>query len=716
MTSLGKVATGFVIRVGNACGGVLHFRQSLYYHIFYVLSSDSMQVELNFMKCHDDDPKLFFLKIFTNDYYKYCVNFCETSILKIVKLQGLCYIHYVRGVGLLKKYRNILLSVFDIVMVIVAYFVALWIRLDFSLRDISYFRHLVELIPIIVIAYFASFKILRVDKTLWSSPSVDEALRVSLASVLGFAVVFVFCEFITPIHLPLSVHFIALMLVVLSMVLVRFSYRIYRLMISLNSNNSEHSKCTLIVGAGEAGTMLLKEILQNRKFNNKVIGFVDDDPYKVGKLVMGVPVLGKSEDVCALAIKEQIEVIYIAMPSISIKKQKLIAQQCYGSMAKVYMITGTQDMIQTAGIQRLIREVSIEDLLGRKEIHLKHDDLKELIQDQSVLVTGAGGSIGSELVRQIITYQPKSIIMLDISENSIYDLQSELNIWRKEKKISEDVEFLPIIGSIRDFAVLDMIFQRSKFDIVFHAAAHKHVPLMESMPAEAVKNNIFGSHHIIELCKKYKVKRMVHISTDKAVNPTNVMGATKRFVEKMIQTIGKDGPTKFVAVRFGNVLGSNGSVIPLFKKQIASGGPVTVTDPEMIRYFMTIPEAVSLILQAAVYGEGGEIFVLDMGEPVKILDLAEKMISLAGYVPYQDIDIEFTGLRPGEKLYEELLMVEEGLRETPNPLIKVAKPMDISREQIIAELEYLRKVVSVDQTRGEIVKALMETVPTYRQS
>ncbi|MDP3306602.1 MAG: nucleoside-diphosphate sugar epimerase/dehydratase [Erysipelotrichaceae bacterium] len=616
----------------------------------------------------------------------------------------------------MKKYRNVLLSIFDIVMVIVAYFVALWIRLDFSLRSIAYFHHLVELLPVIVIAYFIAFKLAKIDKTLWTSPSVDEALRVSMASLLGFAIVFVFCEYVTPVQLPLSVHFIALMLVVLSMIFVRFSYRIYRLLSSLSGNNSEHCKRTLIVGAGEAGTMLLKEILQNKKYNNKVIGFLDDDAYKIGKLVMGIPVLAKSEEVGTLAIKENIDVIYIAMPSVSVKKQNEIAKLCYGSQAKVYMLTGSQDMIQAAGIHRSIREMSIEDLLGRKEVHLKHEDLKELIHDKSILVTGAGGSIGSELVRQIVLYQPKSVIMLDISENSIYDLQSELNIWRKEKKIAKDVEFLPIIGSIRDIAVLDMIFERSKFDLVFHAAAHKHVPLMESMPAEAVKNNIFGSHHIIELCKKHKVKQMVHISTDKAVNPTNVMGATKRFVEKMIQTIGKDGPTKFVAVRFGNVLGSSGSVIPLFKKQIASGGPVTVTDPEMIRYFMTITEAVSLILQAASYGEGGEIFVLDMGEPVKILDLAEKMISLAGYVPYQDIDIEFTGLRPGEKLFEELLMGEEGLKETPNPLIKVTKPMEISREQIIREIEYLRKVVAVDQSRGEIIKALMETVPTYRQS
>jgi len=633
-----------------------------------------------------------------------------------VNFSHLCYILLVRGVGLLKKYRNILLSLFDIVMVLLAYYIALWIRLDFSLRDMTYFHHLTELVPAIAISYFIAFKIAQVDKTLWSSPSVDEALRVSLASLFAFLIVYIICEYITLIHLPISVHFIALMLVVLMLVLVRFSYRIFRLFVSINNFKSCDDKRTIIVGAGEAGTMLLKEILQNRKYNNKVIGFLDDDIYKIGKLIMGVPVLGKTVDVEWMAIKEKVDVIYIAMPSISVKKQNQIAQLCYASKAKVFMITGSQDMIQSAGIHRSIREISIEDLLGRKEIHLKQDDLRTLLYKKSILVTGAGGSIGSELVRQIVQYQPKSVIMLDISENSIYELQSELNILKKDKRIEEDVEFIPILASIRDFSALDMIFTRGEFDIVFHAAAHKHVPLMESMPGEAVKNNIFGSHNIIELCKKHKVKKMVQISTDKAVNPTNVMGATKRFVEKMVQTIGKEGPTKFVAVRFGNVLGSNGSVIPLFQKQIASGGPVTVTDPEMIRYFMTIPEAVSLVLQAAAYGEGGEIFVLDMGEPVKILDLAEKMISLAGYVPYQDIDITFTGLRPGEKLFEELLMDEEGLKETPNPLIKVAKPMNIQREQIIRELEYLRKVVSVDQSRGEIVKALMETVPTYRQS
>lgn len=616
----------------------------------------------------------------------------------------------------MKKYRSLLLSTADISIVIMAYFIALWVRYDFSMRNITLFYHLIELIPIIAITYFLAFKIAKVDKTLWSSPSVDEALRVSLASFTGFIVVFSYCEMMTEVHLPRSVHFIALMLVVLILIFVRFTYRIYRLFVSLNNQKATEEKRTIIVGAGEAGAMLLKEILQNRKYNNKVIGFLDDDDYKIGKLIMGVPVLGKTTDVEWLAIKEKVDVIYIAMPSVSVKKQNQIAQLCYASKAKVFMITGSQDMIQSAGIHRSIREISIEDLLGRKEVHLRQDDLKTLLFKKSILVTGAGGSIGSELVRQIVQYAPKSIIMLDISENSIYELQSELNIWRKEKRILEHVEFIPIIGSIRDFAALDMIFDRGKFDLVFHAAAHKHVPLMETMPAEAVKNNIFGTQNIIELCKKHRVKKMVHISTDKAVNPTNVMGATKRFVEKMIQAESKDGYTKFAAVRFGNVLGSNGSVIPLFKKQIASGGPVTVTDPEMIRYFMTIPEAVSLVLQAASYGEGGEIFVLDMGEPVKILDLAEKMISIAGFVPYQDIDIIFTGLRPGEKLYEELLMDEEGLKETPNPLIKITQPMSISKEQIIREVEYLRKVVITDQSRGEIVKALMETVPTYKQN
>lgn len=616
----------------------------------------------------------------------------------------------------MKNYRNISLVIFDIILVLISYYFALWMRFDFSLSNIEYFKQLTNISPFIFVAYFISFKIAKVDKTLWYSPSVDEALRITIASIVGFIVVLFIDQYFRGIRLPLSVHFISLMLEVLIIVFIRFSFRIYHLLVNLNRNGSPQSKTTLIVGAGSAGTMLLKEMSQNQRFNNRVVGFLDDDIYKIGKMIMGVPVLGSTNDVVEIVIKENIDAIYIAMPSVPIKRQNQIAKLCYGSAAKVFVVSGTQDMIHKAGIHRLVREISIEDLLGRKEIHLKHDDLRSLLYKKSVLVTGAGGSIGSELVRQIVMFEPTSIIMLDISENSVYDLQTELNILKNEKKIPECVKYQPIVGSIRDLAALDTIFNKYMFDIVFHAAAHKHVPLMESMPAEAVKNNIFGSSNIIDLCKKYKVNKMVHISTDKAVNPTNVMGATKRFVEKMIQTTGTDNPTKMVAVRFGNVLGSNGSVIPLFRKQISFGGPVTVTDSEMIRYFMTISEAVSLVLQAAAYGEGGEIFVLDMGEPVKILDLAEKMISLAGFTPYKDIDIAFTGVRPGEKLYEELLMDEEGLKETPNPLIRVTKPLNIPREQIIYEIELLRKVIASNQSHDEVIKVLKEVVPTYKQS
>lgn len=380
------------------------------------------------------------------------------------------------------------------------------------------------------------------------------------------------------------------------------------------------------------------------------------------------------------------------------------------------ILSGSEDMITAAGVRRNLREINIEDLLGRNEIQLQNSELEQLIESKRILVTGAGGSIGSELVRQLIRYNPATIVMMDISENSLYELQQELNIKRKDGLINQTTSFYPIITSIRDLKGLDMVFEKGKFDVIFHAAAHKHVPLMETMPSEAVKNNIFGSHNMIELAKKYKVETFVSISTDKAVNPTNVMGATKRFVEKMIQAEREGCCTKFVAVRFGNVLGSNGSVIPVFKKQIASGGPLTVTHPEIIRYFMTIPEAVSLVLQAATYGEGGEIFVLDMGDPVKILDLAEKMITLAGYKPYEDIDIKFTGLRPGEKLYEELLMDEEGLGQTPNPLIKVAEPMHIKREEILRDLEKLRRVMNDDITRGQVITVLQEVVHTFMPS
>lgn len=614
------------------------------------------------------------------------------------------------------KYRSFLLTLTDLAIVVASYYLALWIRFDFSLAETTYFRELSQFVPYIVLVYFILFRIFKVDKTLWSSPSVDEALRVSLAAGTSATIVYLIME-VTQHHvIPTSVCIIAGILIILILEFLRFGYRVYRTLITIQKNTNPNHKRTIIVGAGEAGHLLLKEILNNKVYKNHVIGFIDDDPLKVKKMISGFPVLGKTDDVLRIVSDHNIEIIYVAMPSVSVKRQNEIAKLCYETGKKVNILSGSEDMITAAGVRRNLREINIEDLLGRKEIQLQNSELEQLIESKRILVTGAGGSIGSELVRQLIRYNPATIVMMDISENSLYELQQELNIKRKDGLINQTTSFYPIITSIRDLKGLDMVFEKGKFDVIFHAAAHKHVPLMETMPSEAVKNNIFGSHNMIELAKKYKVETFVSISTDKAVNPTNVMGATKRFVEKMIQAEREGCCTKFVAVRFGNVLGSNGSVIPVFKKQIASGGPLTVTHPEIIRYFMTIPEAVSLVLQAATYGEGGEIFVLDMGDPVKILDLAEKMITLAGYKPYEDIDIKFTGLRPGEKLYEELLMDEEGLGQTPNPLIKVAEPMHIKREEILRDLEKLRRVMNDDITRGQVITVLQEVVHTFMPS
>lgn len=614
------------------------------------------------------------------------------------------------------KYRSFLLTLTDLAIVVASYYLALWIRFDFSLAETTYFRELSQFVPYIVLVYFILFRIFKVDKTLWSSPSVDEALRVSLAAGTSATIVYLIME-VTQHHvIPTSVCIIAGILIILILEFLRFGYRVYRTLITIQKNTNPNHKRTIIVGAGEAGHLLLKEILNNKVYKNNVIGFIDDDPLKVKKMISGFPVLGKTDDVLRIVSDHNIEIIYVAMPSVSVKRQNEIAKLCYETGKKVNILSGSEDMITAAGVRRNLREINIEDLLGRKEIQLQNSELEQLIESKRILVTGAGGSIGSELVRQLIRYNPATIVMMDISENSLYELQQELNIKRKDGLINQTTSFYPIITSIRDLKGLDLVFEKGRFDVIFHAAAHKHVPLMETMPSEAVKNNIFGSHNMIELAKKYKVETFVSISTDKAVNPTNVMGATKRFVEKMIQAEREGCCTKFVAVRFGNVLGSNGSVIPVFKKQIASGGPLTVTHPEIIRYFMTIPEAVSLVLQAATYGEGGEIFVLDMGDPVKILDLAEKMITLAGYKPYEDIDIKFTGLRPGEKLYEELLMDEEGLGQTPNPLIKVAEPMHIKREEILRDLEKLRRVMNDDITRGQVITVLQEVVHTFMPS
>lgn len=611
------------------------------------------------------------------------------------------------------KYRSWILLGFDLFIVVISYYLALWIRFDLSFAQIEYFHRLTKLIPYIVGIDFVIFKIFKIDKTLWRTPSVEEALRISMAVFSGFIFNYILFHFYLKVNIPNSVHLIGLLISVLAIEFSRFLYRIYRHLSSLSHVHNPSFKKVLIIGAGDAGIMLLKELLHNKDYENNIVGFVDDNLYKKGKIISGFPVLGTTHDLEKIIDKYVVDLVYIAIPSASVRRQDEIIKECYQYRVEVKMLSSSSHLMTSADIKRNIRPITIMDLLGRKEIELDNYEIISLIRDKVVLVSGAGGSIGSELCHQIISFNPKTIIMIDINENALYELQSQLNILRRDNKINVNIKMVSYIASIRDSNSIEHVFMTFQPDVVFHAAAHKHVPFMEDMPQEAIKNNIFGTFNLIELSKKYKVKTFVSISTDKAVNPTNVMGATKRFVEKMIQAFGQSGSTKFVSVRFGNVLGSNGSVVPLFQKQIENGGPVTVTHKDMVRYFMTIPEAVSLVIQAATYGQGGEIFVLNMGEPVKILDVAEKMIRLSGFKPYEDIDIIFTGLRPGEKLFEELLMNEEGLRPTANKLIFVAKPMEISERLIENELRLLKEVVTDHKSKLEIQQTLKEVVDTY---
>lgn len=489
--------------------------------------------------------------------------------------------------------------------------------------------------------------------------------------------------------------------------LVVSSYRLLRVAKSLISHShTENCKRVLIVGAGDAGTTILREIQTSDKLDTVAVGFIDDDPNKLGTTVLGVKVLGNCEQIVEIADKTKAELIIIAIPTSSAKNLKRITQYCIQTSCEVKTLPGLYQLIDgNVSVSRL-RDVDVQDLLGREPVKVNLDEVMGYIEDQVVLVTGGGGSIGSELCRQIATHNPKQLIILDIYENSAYDIEQEL------KRKLPNLNLLTLIASIRDSVKMDDVFKTYRPDIVFHAAAHKHVPLMETSPNEAVKNNIIGTYKVVKCADKYQVKKFVQISTDKAVNPTNIMGATKRVCEMIIQAFSRKSKTQFVAVRFGNVLGSNGSVIPLFKKQIAEGGPVTVTHKDIIRYFMTIPEAVSLVLQAGAYARGGEIFVLDMGEQVRIYDLAVNLIKLSGLEPEKDIEIKITGLRPGEKLYEERLMAEEGMEKTANDRISIGKPIEMDDSLLFATLDKLyNEAYSESEQMKDLVK---ELVPTYK--
>ena len=464
----------------------------------------------------------------------------------------------------------------------------------------------------------------------------------------------------------------------------------------------------MIIGAGSAGTMIINEMLARRNLKLNPILLIDDRDFKQGKRISGVKVEGKRKDIMRLAEEKDIDTIIIAIPSIDNENKKQILDICRKTNCKIKIIPGIYEIISGEATVSKIKDVELEELLGRDPVVLDSKGISNYLNDKVVLVTGAGGSIGSELCRQIIPFGPKKLILFDIYENSVYDIQNEL------KSNYPQIDMSVLIGSIRDKARLEEIFNKYKIDVVFHAAAHKHVPLMEDSPKEAIKNNVFGTLNLVKTAHEYEIDRLVLISTDKAVNPTNIMGATKRLCEMIVQSYNTISKTEFVAVRFGNVLGSNGSVIPLFKKQIQNGGPVTVTHKNITRYFMLIPEAAQLVLQAGCFANGGEVFVLDMGKPVKIYDLAVDLIKLSGLEPNRDIKIKITGLRPGEKLYEELLMSEEGLKSTWHNKIYIGKPTFESINSLNKKLDELRELLNEDDDKL-IKEKMKQIVPTYKE-
>ena len=550
------------------------------------------------------------------------------------------------------------------------------------------------------------FTAFRVYSIMYSYADIHDALRLFVS-----VAIICFAEAIyTKVHPEFSfLHaFIFTFFFLFFTMGLRFSKRLWRLRYDLFFHKS--GEAVMIVGAGDAATVLIREMQSSQLVKDYPVCCIDDDRSKLGMRVCNVPVVGTTEDIEEMAKKYHVSKIYLAMPSVPNKVRAEILKRCQTVKCNVMTLPGIYQLLdETVSISKL-RHVEIADLLGRDQVKVNLDEIMGYIENKTVLVTGGGGSIGSELCRQIATHNPKRLIILDIYENSAYDIEQEL------RRSLPNLNLITLIASIRDRNKLDKVFQTYRPEIVFNAAAHKHVPLMETSPCEAIKNNVFGTRNVAEMADKYGALRFVQISTDKAVNPTNIMGASKRICEMIIQTIGRHSKTKFVAVRFGNVLGSNGSVIPLFRKQLAEGGPITVTHKDIVRYFMTIPEAVSLVLQAGAYAEGGQIFVLDMGEQVRIYDLACNLCRLSGYEPNVDVEIKITGLRPGEKLYEERLMEEEGLQKTPNELISIGKPLDIDEDSLSRKLDELYAAAYDESDRmKDLVASLVTTYTVDRR-
>lgn len=545
--------------------------------------------------------------------------------------------------------------------------------------------------------------ILGLYNTLWKYASVEELLQIVVTSLASNIIAFGLLSLLK-FSIPLNVIIVVFILDLLLIGGVRIFYRTARVIKNMGNNLSSRTRL-LIVGAGDVGVALMKDVKNRSNYKYQAVGFVDDEPAKIGKSINGTRILGTTYNIKDIIKSHNVDEVIIAIANISEKRKREIIKECSRLKCKVMTLPPLEEIINCDISINQVRDVEIGDLLGRDEVELNNENICNYICNKRVLVTGGGGSIGSELCRQIIQFKPKHLIILDIYENNAYEIENEL----RKKYPNESIQV--IITTVRDKEGIEEVFIDTKPQVVFHAAAHKHVPLMENNPKDAVKNNVFGTHNVAQAADKYGVEKFVLISTDKAVNPTNIMGATKRLCEMVVQSLDKESKTDFVAVRFGNVLGSNGSVIPLFKKQIANGGPITVTHPNIIRYFMSIKEAAQLVIQAGGIARGGEIFVLDMGEPVKIVDLARELIRLSGLEPEKDIPIKFVGLRPGEKLYEELLLDDEGIETTIHEKIFIGRPSQIEYSQVLKHLNSLKWALQKD--RENIKEILQKIVPTY---
>lgn len=612
---------------------------------------------------------------------------------------------------IIKKNRNVLLILIDILIIISCYIASI-LFLNVPIDNI---KALVMQIAVVVIVYQIFLNIFHMYQNMMRYEVGKDYIKYIISAFLSMIILSI-------VYKAFSLEYINLKVNVLSGVLIAGTFVMYRLagrsILSrrmskyekINKNQDNKANNLLIIGAGMGAREIIIAIKNNMRDKYNIVGIIDDDISKINHYILGVKVLGTRYDIPKIAKEKNVDLIFFAINKIDAVSRRKILEICQETGVKTRVLPTTEEVINKQGAMNSLRDVQIEDLLGRDPVHLDNKNINSLIKNKTVLVTGGGGSIGSELCRQIVKYDPKRLVILDIYENNLYDIEMELRA--EYPKLNLEA----IVASVRDKARLNNVFETYKPEIVFHAAAHKHVPLMEKSPLEAIHNNVFGTYNVVNCADEYGVEKFVLISTDKAVNPTNIMGASKRVCEMIVQAKNKVSKTEYVAVRFGNVLGSNGSVIPLFKKQIERGGPVTVTHKDITRFFMTIPEAVQLILQAVTYAKGGEIFVLDMGEPVKIYDLAVSLIKLLGYEPNVDIPIEITGLRPGEKLYEEILMSEEGLTSTKHDKIFISKPMHMEMTELEEKLNILKELEYNEKYSNKNIKNVMkEVVPTYRE-